>query len=413
MRIFVANAGSTSPVTHRLVLFFETASYLDRLGQLDENSMNLKWKALTALSLAVLATTGIAAYWQHRDNQALIAAAERRELDLVASQMRSALESQMNKASARAALVASLPPVREAFRARETDKLLKLLESGMQLQRDEFGVREAHFALAPATSFLRIFDPSAPSGEDMSSFRPMLVAAHNTQEPQSGLSVGRRGLSIRGVRPIADSEGPVGSFEIGMSFTDVLDQIREVVGFEAAVFVDDDLMREVATRTVRPDSERIIGIYQVLEATNWEAIKPLISASLLADTREVRFETPTIGDTAYGLVLMPLLSPTGKRIGVLVASHPLENYRKQSRLSLTYTLAGIALQIFILGGVLMIVINGMFMRPLRALAEIATNTSGNNVLEREHLLRRTDEFGEIAKQLEAGVQNGNRGNTNA
>lgn len=178
--------------------------------------------------------------------------AKRRELKGVATVIQNSMAEQANKAAARASMVASLPSIQEAFRARDRETLVRRLGPAFAIQKEQYGVREGQFHLAPAISFLRIFDPKNGHGEDLSSFREMVLATNRKHEPQKGIELGRRGLSIRGVVAVADEQGPMGSFEVGMDFNAVLEGTKRDTGFECGVFVDDKLMAEAATLIPRP-----------------------------------------------------------------------------------------------------------------------------------------------------------------
>jgi methyl-accepting chemotaxis protein len=279
--------------------------------------------------------------------------------------------------------------------------MVRRLAQALLIQRDEFGVRECQFHLPPAISFIRMYDITAGHGEDLSSFRPMILAVNHDKEPQRGIEIGRRGLSIRGIYPLEDAKGHIGSVEIGMSFSPVLNETKATTGYDVAVFVSDPLMTKVATLIPRPDAERIVGDMQMTEATNWAFLKPLVSASLLAQGRDVAFETPTVNDIPYGIVLVPMLDYKGQNIGVLVAARSFEEYRTQARWALTRSLAMAGLQIILLAGVLLLVVNAMLLKPLMEIAKIGV--ANEDEAEKATLATyaaRPDEIGTIAKLLQ-------------
>ena len=141
---------------------------------------------------------------------------QKAELNTTVTLIQKYTEEHTKKALSRAEMVASLPSVQQAFRARDRDQLAQILLPAFVIQRDRYDVREAHFHLAPATSFLRLFYLKK-YGEDMSSFRETVLITNQKQEPQSGVEISRHGLNIRGVVPISDAQGAIGSFEVGMA----------------------------------------------------------------------------------------------------------------------------------------------------------------------------------------------------
>ena len=207
---------------------------------------------------------------------------------LVATLIQTDLQEQMTKAAARASIAVNLPSVKEAFRAGNRERMLDRVLPVYLIQRDRFGVVDAQFHTAPAISYLRIYAPEAGQGEDLSGFREMVVSANKDHEPRKGIEIGRQGVSIRAIDLIKDAEGYIGSFEVGMSFMTILDNIKKNTGFEAGVFVDNDMMSRIATSLPRPDAERIVAGFRNVGATDWNIIKPLLAPELLTSATDIK-----------------------------------------------------------------------------------------------------------------------------
>jgi methyl-accepting chemotaxis protein len=147
----------------------------------------------------------------------------------------------------------------------------------------------------------------------------MVVVANQRQEPQSGVEVGRRGLGVRGVVRVSDTQGSIGSFEVGMSFKPILEGIKKVTNFETGVFVDEQLISTIATLAPKADNERIIGGLRNEDSTNWQVIRSLVSPDLLTKANDVTLKIQNINGMDYGIALVPLQDFKGKKIGVIVA----------------------------------------------------------------------------------------------
>jgi len=370
--------------------------------------MNIKWKSQLLLFMVAITTSVLSAYSSFQANYAMIENAKKRELNVTATLIQSNIAEQINKASARASLVSSLPSIKQAFRAKNREDITTRLLPAMIIQRDQFGVREGQFILPPAISFLRIYALKDGQGEDLSGFRQMVLVANRTGEPQRGMEIGRRGLSIRAVYPVKDDEGLIGSFEIGLSFSSVLSQTKINTGFDAGVFIDDKLMTEVAKLQPRPDNERIIGGYQAVEVTDWAALKPLLSPNIFAKARDIAVDLITINGNDYGLVLVPVLDYKGERIGSVVAVRDFSEFQIQQRWALTGTLAMAGLQIVLLTGALLIVVNAMLLKPFAAIASASSELAdGKPVADLEDLANRRDEIGDMARSLQTLANQGN------
>jgi sensor histidine kinase regulating citrate/malate metabolism len=375
--------------------------------------MNIKWKSQLLLFMVAITTSIVSAYSGFQANNAMIESAKKRELNVTATLIQSNIAEQINKASARASLVSSLPSIKQAFRAKNREEIATRLLPAMIVQRDQFGVREGQFVLPPAVSFLRIYALKDGHGEDLSGFRQMLLVANRTGEPQRGMEIGRRGLSIRAVYPVKDDEGLIGSFEIGLSFSSVLSQTKTNTGFDVGVFIDDKLMTEVAKLQPRPDSERIIGGYQAVEVTEWAALKPLLSPAVFAKARDVSVELLTVNGNDYGLVLVPVLDYKGERIGAVVAVRDFSEFQNQQRWALTGTVAMAGLQIVLLTGALLIVVNAMLLKPFAAIASASNELAdGNPAPDLEDLATRRDEIGGMARSLQTLVASKGNGKGN-
>jgi HAMP domain-containing protein len=369
--------------------------------------MNIKWKSQLLLFMVAITTSIVSAYSGFGASNAMIESAKKRELNVTATLIQSNINEQINKASARASLVSSLPSIKQAFRAKDRDAIATRLLPAMIVQRDQFGVREGQFILPPAISFLRIYALKDGHGEDLSGFRQMILIANRTGEPQRGIEIGRRGLSIRAVYPVKDDDGLIGSFEIGMSFSSILAQTKTNTGFDSGVFIDDKLMTDVAKLIPRPDNERIVGGYQAVEVTDWATLKPLLSPAMFAKARDVSLDLLTVNGIDYGLVLVPVLDYKGERIGAVVAVRDFSEFQTQQRWALTGTVAMAGLQIVLLTGALLIVVNAMLLKPFEAIALASDQLAdGNPATDLDDLANRKDEIGGMARSLQTLANKG-------
>jgi methyl-accepting chemotaxis protein len=133
------------------------------------------------------------------------AAVERDQLVLMRSIAETSLHNAETKALARASLIAELPRTKELFAARDRDALLAEYAPMFHDQSEKYGVDQAHFHVPPAVSFLRIHLPEK-FGDDLSSFRPMVVAVNRELTPRKGFAIARSGPAMFGVVPMFDRD---------------------------------------------------------------------------------------------------------------------------------------------------------------------------------------------------------------
>ena len=304
----------------------------------------------TILALVAVITSAVSAWSGYSSAARVIESARRREFETTVALLQQSMAEQADKASARATLIASLPSIQQAFRAGDREQLVARLGPAFQDQQERFGVREAQFHKSPAIAFLRLSAPAEGHGEDQSSFREMVLTANLKHQPQRGVELGRRGLSIRGNTPVDDKDGPIGSFEIEMDFGSVLETVKNTSGYEAGVFVNHAKLTEVSTLLPKADPERIVGGFQNTDATNWSIIREVVTPDLLARSRDVSTATRTINGTQWGVVCVPLLDFKGARFGAVVAARSFEAFGQQLRHALVSALAAAAVQLFLLLG---------------------------------------------------------------
>ena len=159
----------------------------------------------------------------------------------------------------------------KAFKENNRDLLIKEaipLWKEIDAQTPNRNVR-IHYHLAPGVSFLRVWKPEK-YGDDLRSFRHMVVKVINTGEPLAGIEAGRAGLAVRGVAPVKDSDGKIlGSVEVFISINDLAKIEAQNAKKEVAVF------RKEAVQTFDSEGDIQFGKYRLIFATDKEIFAPV------------------------------------------------------------------------------------------------------------------------------------------
>ncbi len=159
----------------------------------------------------------------------------------------------------------------KAFKENNRDLLIKEaipLWKEIDAQTPNRNVR-IHYHLAPGISFLRVWKPEK-YGDDLRSFRHMVVKVISTGEPLAGIEAGRAGLAVRGVAPVKDSDGKIlGSVEVFISINDLAKIEAQNAKKEVAVF------RKEAVQTFDSEGDIQFGKYRLIFATNKEIFAPV------------------------------------------------------------------------------------------------------------------------------------------
>jgi methyl-accepting chemotaxis protein len=322
------------------------------------------------------------------------------------------LRSAEERALARADMVAAIPSVQAAFAARDRDRVIAETRALYRAQADKFGVAQAQFHLPPATSFLRLNALDKPGGEDLSAFRPLVVAVNDDRTARKGLSVGRSGPGLFGVVPMFDAAGAhTGSFEIGIDLGTVLDKLKSAYGNESALFFDEKILRDVATGMSGDllDEHNRVGAYLKIHSTNWALLKPLAQGQDLAQVNgtDIQYVRRSHG-APYAIVLIALRGPTGAPLGVVAAGRDLSPVRSATaQMQIWLVVAAIA-ALTLLAVVALVVLRGFLLRPLaeieRGFAALADGAPAPAIEQPERLCDELQQLVADYDRLRAAAQ---------
>jgi len=353
---------------------------------------------ITAIALVVVAASIISSLLFTK----MISSVEEKQFSLMHSIVAFNLKGAEDRALARAALIADLPKARALFAARDRAGLLAEYSKMFTGQKDKYGVDQAQFHTPPATSFLRLHAPEE-FGDDLSKFRPMVVAVNRDQISRKGFAIGRAGPAIFGVVPMFDpQEKHIGSFEVGLAFNDILDNLKNAYNIEMAVFIDETSLHEFAKGIdpgVFSDQNRV-GKFIRFHSTSTAVFQSLVSDKDLNTTENTQYTREALGVT-YGIVLVPLRNGAGDVIGMVAATSDFSASRSSRRRAFIWQgLIGLFSIVF-LAGFALIVIRGTLLRPLEVItsrfAMLATGDRSGEIPEPDLLC---DELKGLAQQYE-------------
>jgi methyl-accepting chemotaxis protein len=314
---------------------------------------------------------------------------ETSQFELMQSILDTALLDAQNKALARAELIAELPTTRRLMAAKDRAGLLAEFGPMFEGQKARHGVDQAQFHLPPATSLLRLNDPTK-YGDDLTKFRPMVVAVNRDHASRKGFAIARSGPAIFGVAPITDlSDNPVGSFEIGIDFAPLLVSLKAAHGFDLALFVEGDSLRQFATGVdpAKLSDQNQVGRFIRFSATNADLIQSLAGASDIAVVNEPTHYTRDALGVPYGVLLVPLQDNAGQSLGVIAVARDFSGTRAASGQSLVWQVCFGFIAIVLLVGAVIVVIHGLLLKPLRAVdarfAALANGTTPDSIADPE------------------------------
>jgi methyl-accepting chemotaxis protein len=323
--------------------------------------------ALVAAVVIVIATLTLLSSRLFSD---LTDAVEHDQFELMQSIFDTALHDAENRALARAEMLASLKTTRETVAAKDRLQLLDEFGPMFEGQKERHGVDQVQFHLPPATSLVRLHDPKL-FGDDLTRFRPMVVAVNRDHVSAKGLAIARSGPAIFGVAPVADMQGNhVGSVEFGLDFGDMLVALKSAYGIEFTFFVEEIPLRDFATG-IDPallSEQNRVGRFIRLETTNGALMQGLAGDADISAINEPTSYARDAQGVPYGVLLMPLRNASGESLGVVAAARDFSGSRASARRSLVWQLCLAAFAIVILAGVIIVVVRGFLLRPLHVVA---------------------------------------------
>ena len=344
--------------------------------------MKFRHNAPIAIILAIVITVAGAAFVSSRLFSGMTDAVEADQFRVMGAIVQTAISDAENKALARAELLADLPTVQKLLAAGDLTGLEAELAKMFANQKARHGVDQAQFHIPPATSFLRLHDP-ANFGDDLSAFRPMVVAVNRDRVPLKGAAVARSGPAIFGVAPASDSGGkPIGSVEIGIAYGPLLAGLKTAYGIDLALFIEEQALKQFAQGV---DPERMgeqnrVGRYIRFESTNAQLMAQLAGAEDVAVVNEpVRYVRDAQG-LVRGVLLLPVNSSSGTPLGVIAATADFSASRAAVNRSLIWQGVITLIAILALCGFVLVVLRGFLLRPLQVLGQRFDAVSANEPL---------------------------------
>jgi methyl-accepting chemotaxis protein len=323
---------------------------------------------LVVLAAAVL---GLTAYATNALFSGLTAAVETNQFVMMQAISEDALRAGEGRALARAEMIAALPATKRLMAAQDRVALLAEYAPMFAIQKEKYGIAQGQFHVPPATSLLRLHAPDS-FGDDLSKFRPMVLAANRDKASKKGFAIARSGPAIFGVAPVTGDDGThLGTFELGIDFGPVLDALKANFGLDAVLYVEEKPLREFAAGldpAILSDQNRV-GRFIRFYATNKGLMAPLTLDSDLAPVSEpVRF-TRTVEGQTFGVLLLPIKNAAGDSVGVLAVAGDFSASRSGATEALVWQIAYAVFGFIVLAGGALIVLRGLVLRPAGVLAQ--------------------------------------------
>ncbi len=308
-----------------------------------------------------------------------VARAEERELHGYFEAVEATARLRTNTALALADLVAALPDVKTDVAAGDRGRLLARFTQAFAILKQEAGVEQFQFHRPPATSLLRLHQPDL-FGDDLASFRQMVVEANRSGHTARGLEFGVAGLGARAVAPIVEGGRTLGSVEFGLDFgQQFADQFKARFGADVAVH----LPQGGGFRTVAATTGRLLAGDEVKTA----ALNG--KTTILRGRRDGRPVAALIG---------AMDNYSGTAAAVVEISIDASDYQAQYARAQTRALV-IGAIVLVFGLAVAWLVARTISRPLIAMTEAMHRLADGDVNVVVPAAGRRDEIGEMAKAM--------------
>ncbi|MDO1585059.1 cache domain-containing protein [Rhizobium oryzicola] len=295
------------------------------------------------------------------DERHLLDEAKLREIGKTAVVFSSAMQQAATLSASHAEAIAEDKTAQSLLKAKDRAGLQAYMKPAFDRLAGTADIDVLHFHEANMKSFLRVWEPEN-FGQDLSTFRPMVVATNHDKRTQKGLEFGIRGLSLRAMSPMLAGSELIGTVEVGVNLKSLTELAKSSTGADFALFLDPSV-------TNAKNDGRRAGALALDANTDTSLFTALDNRGLAHLTRAPYVETTVVDGRTLGVLGTPLIDYSGNVIGVIVVSSDVTVLERHANQSLV-TIAAIALAgLLIVLAVLTIAIRATVVRPMNALTK--------------------------------------------
>ncbi|MFZ5579324.1 MAG: methyl-accepting chemotaxis protein [Pseudomonadota bacterium] len=281
---------------------------------------------------------------------------ERDSLTDLQNSLDAKLTAQLRMAEILAIQVSNEENVGPLMRDGKREELQQAMQAQYEAISSKVGFKQMHFHLPNATSFLRMHQPTK-FGDDLSSFRPGVVAVNRELKSLRVYESGIAGVGIRSLSPVFADGKHVGSVEFGLDLGEsFVKEFSERYGVEMAAQV------------------RLKGEWKSLYSTLPEKDLLTEEQRKIASKDEDAVFHVTLDKRPFAVSMRTLKGHDGEPVAMLQLAVDRSAVIKQKG-DAEFTLFGIGVIVLVLGVIFSLVLANSISRPLeataRAMREIA------------------------------------------
>ena len=265
---------------------------------------------------------------------------------------------------------ATNPDIQEAFANRDRQRLQDLTLPGYLALDEKFNVPQYQFHLAPATSFLRLHNTGS-YGDDLSSFRFTVLKVNASQQPVSGLEMGRGGLGLRGVEPVFYQNQHIGSVEFGLNIDSTfVTNLKSNYGNDWRILVTRESLSLATLEDIAALQEGPTPELLVLAATLKNVSPDMDVYDRVLNGETIVSQVEDDQGNTYSIVTFPLRDYEDSIIGMVEVAFDVTASLQAQTTSFAYFLLSLLLVLIVGAGTLVLITNRA-LQPLTTLAKAA------------------------------------------
>jgi hypothetical protein len=274
----------------------------------------------------------------------------------------SILQEQYRRLASVAELLSTRKQLNDLVEKGSRDNLIELLQSTYTLQHENYAIDVLNIIRPPSKMLIRFHD--LKKFNDDVSDRNMVIKINASKKTIYGIEVAHSGLAIRAMAPLLHEKNLMGIIEVGSNFDDIITVVKNITGFDLAIFVNLTLLNKISKGLPPAEPEKLVGGMRALYCHNWQKIHTVITDNELRQTHDTISMTKVIGNKSNGVILIPLQDFSGQFIGVMVAVREFETYHSLKNKFIADAAFLSILNITFLVGMILILFRGWILRPL-------------------------------------------------
>lgn len=273
-------------------------------------------------------------------------------------------------------VLAANSAVRDAFAARDRDRLQALVHPIQLSLRNDHGI--GHFLFVEADTRRVFLRPGEPARHDDAVTRPALLKAMARRENAVGKELERGAFALRVARPFFGADSKlIGYVELGADFDRFLHSLRKQTGNDVALFVQKGLLDPAdwaRARGAARDSWNDARDVVVTNSTTQDFLVDDSAAGVTGAAGRILDELEKDG-AHFARGVFPVRDATGSVVGGLLVRHEVTAIREEMR-SGAFRALGLLFILAVLSSILIHpVLDRLVFRRLRSMMETMQDAS--------------------------------------